>query len=42
MDTMSRKTLAPDRLDVDPNSPTAEKQYNHWRRNFNYFIEDVN
>ena len=40
MDTISRKVLTPDRLDVDPNLPTAEKQYSHWRRNFIYFLED--
>ena len=39
---MKIKVLAPDRLAADPNSPTAEKEYTHWRRNFNYFLEDVN
>ena len=40
MDTIE-ELLAPDLLDVDPRTLTAEKQYSHWRRNFIYYIEDA-
>ena len=36
MDTL----LKPSRLDLDPNSPTAAKQWKHWHRTFTNFIED--
>ena len=41
MDTINKRVLTPNLLDVDPNSPTAEKQYVHWRKNFDYFLEDA-
>ena len=40
MDTIE-ELLAPDLLDVDPRTLTAEKQYSHWRRIFIYYIEDA-
>ena len=34
------KLLRPTRLDVDPNSPTAAKEWKHWHRTFSNFIEE--
>ena len=34
------KALKPLRLDLDPNSPNAAKQWKHWRRTFDNFIEE--
>lgn len=34
------KALKPSRLDVDPNSPTAAKQWKHWKRTFDNFITE--
>ena len=32
------RLLKPDRLDLDPNSPTAAKEWKHWFRTFDNFI----
>ena len=32
------RILKPDRLDLDPNSPTAAKEWKHWFRTFDNFI----
>ena len=34
------KALKSSRLDVDPNSPTAAKQWKHWKRTFDNFITE--
>ncbi|XP_042243366.1 uncharacterized protein LOC121880275 [Homarus americanus] len=34
------RILCPDKLDVDPNSPAAEKEYKHWRKTFENFIDE--
>ena len=34
------KVLKPSRLDVDPNSPSAAKQWKHWTRTFDNFITE--
>ena len=34
------KALKPLRLDLDPNSPDAAKQWKHWKRTFDNFIEE--
>ena len=34
------KALKPSRLDVDPNSPNAAKQWKHWKRTFDNFITE--
>ena len=34
------KALKPLRLDLDPNSPDATKQWKHWKRTFDNFIEE--
>ncbi|XP_042218088.1 uncharacterized protein LOC121863481 [Homarus americanus] len=34
------KLLRPTRLDIDPNSPTAAKEWKHWHRTFINFIEE--
>ena len=34
------KTLKPSRLDVDPISPNAAKQWKHWKRTFDNFIAE--
>lgn len=34
------RLLRPNRLDLDPNSPTASKEWKHWRRTFTNFIEE--
>ncbi|XP_004208920.1 uncharacterized protein LOC101241082 [Hydra vulgaris] len=34
------KILKPTRLDLDHNAPTASKQWKHWKRTFENFIED--
>jgi hypothetical protein len=36
MDTL----LKPARLDLDPNSPTATKEWRHWHRTFTNFIDE--
>ncbi|XP_041364204.1 uncharacterized protein LOC121379622 [Gigantopelta aegis] len=36
MDTL----LKPARLDLDPNSPTAAKEWKHWHRTFTNFIDE--
>ena len=36
-----KKLLAPDRLTSDPGSPAAEKEYIHWKKTFDYFMEDA-
>ena len=36
MDTL----LKPCRLDLDPNSPSAAKEWTHWQRNFRNFIDE--
>ena len=35
------KHLRPERLDCDPNSPTASKRYKHWLRTFTNFIRTI-
>ena len=35
---MSSKVLKPSRLDLDSNSPTAAKEWKHWKRTFDNFI----
>ena len=35
------KTLKPVRLDLDASSPNASKQWKHWRRTFENFLEEV-
>ena len=32
--------LKPERLDLDPNSPTAAKEWKYWLRTFNNFIAE--
>ena len=32
--------LKPERLDLDPNSPTAAKELKYWLRTFNNFIAE--
>lgn len=32
--------LKPSRLDIDPNSPSATKEWKHWRRTFTNFIKE--
>ena len=39
METL-RTLLKPRRLDLDPNSPTAAKEWKHWLQTFNNFIEE--
>ena len=34
------KALKPLRLDLDPNSPNAAKQWKHWKRTFDNFKEE--
>ena len=34
------KLLKPARLDVDPNSPTAGREWKHWHKTFSNFIEE--
>ena len=34
------KALKPLRLDLDPNSPNAARQWKHWKRTFDNFIEE--
>ena len=34
------KLLKPDRLDLDPSSPTAAKEWRHWHRTFSNFIQE--
>ncbi len=34
------KLLKPCRLDTDPSSPTAAKEWKHWHRTFQNFIEE--
>ena len=34
------KALKPSRLAVDPNSPTAAKQWKHWKRTIDNFITE--
>ena len=34
------KLLKPSRLDTDPSSPTAAKEWKHWHRTFINFIEE--
>ncbi|XP_004209566.1 uncharacterized protein LOC101235339 [Hydra vulgaris] len=34
------KILKPTRLDLDHNAPTASKEWKHWKRTFENFIED--
>ena len=34
------KILCPDQLNTEVNSPNAEKEYLHWKRTFNNFIEE--
>ena len=34
------KALKPSRLDVDPNSPKAAKEWKHWKRTFDNFITE--
>ena len=36
MDTL----LKPARLDLDPNSPSAAKEWKHWHRTFRNFIDE--
>ncbi|KFD60433.1 LOW QUALITY PROTEIN: hypothetical protein M514_27390 [Trichuris suis] len=33
------RLLKPERLDVDPNSPTAPEEWKHWRATFEHFLE---
>lgn len=35
------KALKPERLDLDASSPNASKQWKHWRRTFENFLEEV-
>ena len=35
------KPLKPVRLDLDASSPNASKQWKHWRRTFENFLEEV-
>ena len=37
---MASKALKPSKLDLDPNSPTAAKQWKHWKRTFDNFIAE--
>lgn len=34
------KLLRPQRLDIDPNSPNASKEWKHWLRSFNNFVTE--
>lgn len=34
------RLLTPDKLDVDPNSTNAEKQFNYWKKTFDNFINE--
>ena len=34
------RVLCPDKLDADPNSPSAEKEYKYWRKTFVNFIDE--
>ena len=34
------RILKPSRLDTDPSSPTAAKEWKHWYRTFTNFIEE--
>ena len=38
---MGKEVLAPDRLKADPNLPTSEKEYQHWKKTFEYFLEEA-
>ena len=38
---MGKEVLAPDRLKADPNLPTSEKEYKHWRKTFEFFLEEA-
>ena len=38
--TMAAKLLKPSRLDTDPSSPTATKDWKHWYRTFTNFLEE--
>ena len=33
--------LRPERFDIDPNSPDADKQWQHWFRTFNNFLQSL-
>ena len=33
--------LKPEKLSADPNSPLADKQYKHWQKTFQNFVESV-
>ena len=33
------KALRPDRLEVDPNNPNAAKEFWHWKKIFEYYLE---
>ena len=33
--------LKPERLDADPNSPTATQEWNHWHRTFKSFLSSI-
>ena len=33
------RLLKPDRLDLDPNSPTAAKEWNHWLSSLNCLVD---
>ena len=35
------KVLKPDRLDVDPQSLTAEKVFKHWKKTFDNFLTQL-
>ena len=37
---MSSKVLKPSRLDLNSNSPTAAKEWKHWKRTFDNFITE--
>ena len=34
------RVLCPDKLDADPNSPSAEKEYKYWQKTFDNFIDE--
>ena len=35
------RLLKPEKLSADPNSPLADKQYKHWLKTFQNFVESV-
>ena len=37
---MASKALRPSKLDLDPNSVTAAKQWKHWKRTYDNFIAE--